>query len=52
MTSTLDASVETERCMFYQFGAGGLAINREKVRYTPGLMCRNSISYGGEISAG
>lgn len=36
MASTLDAGVETERCMFYKVGAGGLAINHEEVRYTPG----------------
>ena len=36
MKSTLDAGVETERCMFYKVGAGGLAVNHEEVRYTPG----------------
>lgn len=36
MASTLDAGVETERCMFYKVGPDGLAVNREEVRYTPG----------------
>ncbi len=36
MASTLDVGVETERCMFYKVGAGGLAVNHEEVRYTPG----------------
>jgi hypothetical protein len=36
MASTLDAGVETERCMFYKVGADGLAVNHEEVRYTPG----------------
>lgn len=36
MQSDLTAGVETERCMFYVTPPGGLAVNREEVRYTPG----------------
>jgi hypothetical protein len=36
MRSKLAAGTETERCMFYKVGEGGLAVNREEVRYTPG----------------
>ncbi|HEY5961756.1 MAG TPA: hypothetical protein VIV60_34595 [Polyangiaceae bacterium] len=36
MVSALSTGVETERCMFYQVGSEGLAINREEVRFTPG----------------
>ena len=36
MTSTLEAGLETERCMFYRVPAEGLAVNRQEIRYTPG----------------
>ena len=36
MTSTLEAGLETERCMFYRVPAEGLYVNRQEVRYTPG----------------
>jgi hypothetical protein len=36
MTSTLEAGLETERCMFYRVPADGLYVNRQEVRYTPG----------------
>jgi len=36
MTSTLEAGLETERCMFYQVPADGLYVNKQQIRYTPG----------------
>jgi hypothetical protein len=36
MTSTLEAGLETERCMFYRVPAEGLYVNRQEIRYTPG----------------
>lgn len=36
MTSSLAAGTETERCMFYQVGPEGLAVNHEDVRFTSG----------------
>ena len=36
MTSTLEAGLETERCMFYRVPADGLVVNRQEIRYTPG----------------
>ncbi len=36
MSSTLEAGLETERCMFYRVPADGLSVNREEIRYTPG----------------
>lgn len=36
MTSTLEAGLETERCMFYRVPADGLFVNRQEIRYTPG----------------
>jgi copper type II ascorbate-dependent monooxygenase-like protein len=36
MTSTLEAGLETERCMFYRVPADGLYVNRQEIRYTPG----------------
>src|SRR3954466_11430963 len=36
MSSTLEAGLETERCMFYRVPAEGLFVNREEIRYTPG----------------
>ena len=36
MTSTLEAGLETERCMFYRVPDEGLYVNRQEIRYTPG----------------
>ena len=36
MTSTLEAGLETERCMFYRVPDEGLFVNRQEIRYTPG----------------
>jgi hypothetical protein len=36
MTSTLEAGLETERCMFYRVSSEGLYVNRQEIRYTPG----------------
>jgi hypothetical protein len=36
MTSTLEAGLETERCMFWRVPAEGMAVNRQEVVYTPG----------------
>src|SRR3982751_370243 len=36
MMSTLEAGLETERCMFYRVPADGLYVNKQQIRYTPG----------------
>jgi hypothetical protein len=36
MTSTLEAGLETERCMFWRVPAEGMAVNRQEIVYTPG----------------
>jgi hypothetical protein len=36
MSSTIEAGLETERCMFYRVPADGLYVNREEIKYTPG----------------
>jgi hypothetical protein len=36
MTSTLEAGLETERCMFYQVPSDGLYVNKQQIKYTPG----------------
>jgi hypothetical protein len=36
MSSTLEAGLETERCMFYRVPADGLNVNKQQIKYTPG----------------